>query len=139
MAFIQRLYIAVLSALQCKKGHKNIIKHKLTYNPTVHVLKRKKQNKKKNKNKNKYDETKCHIGKYVLMRHQYFGYLQYMKSVISTFSNTFLKDRNLVFLFIHLFIFNVHVLKSCIKIVDMTVLQTCFISLKSSVIEQSTY
>ena len=35
MEFIQRLYIAVLSALQCKKGHKNIIKHKLTYNPTV--------------------------------------------------------------------------------------------------------
>ena len=138
MAFIQRLYTAVLSALQCKKGHKNIIKHKLTYNPTVHVLKRKKQ-KQKNKNKNKYDETKCHIGKYVLMRHQYFGYLQYMKSVISTFSNTFLKDRNLVFLFINLFIFNVHVLKSCIKIVDMTVLQTCFSSLKSSVIEQSTY
>ena len=48
MAFIQGLYIAVLSALQCKKGHKNIIKHKLTYNPTVHVLKRK-----KNKNKQK--------------------------------------------------------------------------------------
>ena len=57
MEFIQRLYIAVLSALQCKKGHKNIIKHKLTYNPTVHILKRKE----KNKNKNKYDETKCHI------------------------------------------------------------------------------
>ena len=71
MEFIQRLYIAVLSALQCKKGHKNIIKHKLTYNPTVHILKRKektknktktkKQNKIKNKNRNKYDETKCHI------------------------------------------------------------------------------
>ena len=66
MEFIKRLYIAVLSALQCTKGHKNIIKHKLTYNPTVHILKRKekKQNKKqknKIKNKNKYDETKCHI------------------------------------------------------------------------------
>ena len=75
MEFIKRLYIAVLSALQCTKGHKNIIKHKLTYNPTVHILKRKekqtnkqkktkqnkKQNKIKNKNKNKYDETKCHI------------------------------------------------------------------------------
>ena len=65
MEFIQRLYIAVLSALQCKKGHKNIIKHKLTYNPTVHILKRKetkKTNKQiKNKNKDKYDETKCHI------------------------------------------------------------------------------
>ena len=73
MEFIKRLYIAVLSALQCKKGHKNIIKHKLTYNPTVHILKRKekqtnkqnktKQNKKQNKikNKNKYEETKCHI------------------------------------------------------------------------------
>ena len=36
MEFIQRLYIAVLSALQCKKGHKDIIKHKLTDNPTVH-------------------------------------------------------------------------------------------------------
>ena len=34
-----------------KKGHENIIKHKLTYNPTVHVLKRKKQNKKKQKQK----------------------------------------------------------------------------------------
>ena len=65
--------MAVLSALQCKKGHKNIIKHKLTYNPTVHILKRKEKNKNKNKkqknkktnkiknkNKNKYDETKCH-------------------------------------------------------------------------------
>ena len=35
------IYIAlihsVLSALQCKKGHKNIIKHKFTYNPTVHI------------------------------------------------------------------------------------------------------
>ena len=86
MEFIQRLYIAVLSPLQCKKGHKNIIKHKLTYNPTVHILKRKekktknkkqqqqqnkktktnqkqkqKQTKNKIKNKNKYDETKCHI------------------------------------------------------------------------------
>ena len=63
MEFIQRLYIAVLSALQCKKGHKNIIKHKLTYNPTVHIFKKKtktKQNKNKN-NRNKYDETKCHI------------------------------------------------------------------------------
>ena len=37
MEFIQRLYLAVLSALQCKKGHKNIINHKLTYNPTVHI------------------------------------------------------------------------------------------------------
>ena len=37
MEFIQRLNIAVLSALQCKKGHKNIIKHKLTYNPTVNI------------------------------------------------------------------------------------------------------
>ena len=64
MEFIEHLNIAVLSALQCKKGHKNIIKHKLTYNPTVHILKRKekkqtnkkqkKQNKIKNKNKNKY-------------------------------------------------------------------------------------
>ena len=36
MEFIYRLYIAVLSALRCKKGHKDIIKHKLTYNPTVH-------------------------------------------------------------------------------------------------------
>ena len=86
MEFIQRLYTAVLSALQCKKGHENIIKHKLTYNPTVHILKRKekktknkkqqqqqnkktktnqkqkqKQKKNKIKNKNKYDETKCHI------------------------------------------------------------------------------
>ena len=71
MEFIQRIYIAVLSALQCKKGHKNIIKRKLTYNPTVHILKRKEKNKNKNKkqnkkkdkikNKNKYDETKCHI------------------------------------------------------------------------------
>ena len=72
MEFIQRLYIAVLSALQCKKGHKNIIKHKLTYNPIAHILKRKEKNKNKtktknkktnkikNKNKNKYDETKCH-------------------------------------------------------------------------------
>ena len=49
MEFIYRLYIAVLSALQCKKGHKNIIKHKLTYNPTVHILKRKEKNKNKNK------------------------------------------------------------------------------------------
>ena len=79
MEFIQRLYIAVLSALQCKKGHKNIINHKLTQNTTVHILKRKEKNKNKNKkqkqkqktkkqknqknkikNKNKYDETKCH-------------------------------------------------------------------------------
>ena len=37
MEFIWCLYIAVLSALQCKKGHKNIIKHKLTYDPTVHI------------------------------------------------------------------------------------------------------
>ena len=64
MEFIQRLYIAVLSALQCKKGHKNIIKHKLTYNPTVHILKRKeKTNKqtnkktKQNKIKNKFTKT----------------------------------------------------------------------------------
>ena len=62
MEFIQRLYISVLSALQCKKGHKNIIKHKLTYNPTVHILKRKERKEtNKNKNRNKYDETKCHI------------------------------------------------------------------------------
>ena len=46
MEFIQRLYLAVLSASQCKKGHKNIIKHKLTYNPTVHILKRKERKKK---------------------------------------------------------------------------------------------
>ena len=37
MGFIERLYIAVLSALQCKKGHKNIINYKLTYNTTVHI------------------------------------------------------------------------------------------------------
>ena len=37
MEFIWRLYIAVLSALQCKKGHKNITNHKLTYNTTVHI------------------------------------------------------------------------------------------------------
>ena len=37
MEFIKRVYIAVLSALQCKKGHTNIINHKLTYNPTVHI------------------------------------------------------------------------------------------------------
>ena len=49
MEFIQRLYIAVLSAVQCKKGHKNIIKYKLTYNPTVHILKRKEKNKKQTK------------------------------------------------------------------------------------------
>ena len=54
MEFIKRLYIAVLSALQCKKGHKNIIKHKLTYNPTVHILKRKeKQTNQTKKNKTK--------------------------------------------------------------------------------------
>ena len=59
MEFIQRLYIAVLSALQCKKGHKNIIKHKLTYNPTVHILKRKeKKTKTKTKNKTKTTTTK---------------------------------------------------------------------------------
>ena len=59
MVFMQRLYIAVLSALQCKKGHKNIIKHKLTYNPTVHILKRKEKNKKQNKtNKTKKQKTK---------------------------------------------------------------------------------
>ena len=51
MEFIQRIYIAVLSALQCKKGHKNIIKRKLTYNPTVHILKRKEKNKNNNKKK----------------------------------------------------------------------------------------
>ena len=49
--------MAVLSALQCKKGHKNIIKHKLTYNPTVHILKRKEKNKNKNKKqKNKQNQ-----------------------------------------------------------------------------------
>ena len=37
MESIKRVYIAVLSALQCKKGHKNIINHKLTYNTTVHT------------------------------------------------------------------------------------------------------
>ena len=37
MEFIWRLYIAVLSALQCKKGHKNIINHKFTYNTTEHI------------------------------------------------------------------------------------------------------
>ena len=37
MEFIKRVYIALLSALQCKKGHKNIINHKLTYNTTVHI------------------------------------------------------------------------------------------------------
>ena len=59
MEFIQRSYIAVLSALQCKKGHKNIIKHKLTYNPTVHILKRKeKKTKTKTKNKPKTTTTK---------------------------------------------------------------------------------
>ena len=51
MEFIYRLYIAVLSALQCKKGHKNIIKHKLTYNPTVHILKKKQKQNKKTKTK----------------------------------------------------------------------------------------
>ena len=61
MESIKRVNIAVLSALQCKKGHKNIINHKLTYNTTVHtgkfiayILKRK-------YNKNKHDETKCYI------------------------------------------------------------------------------
>ena len=57
MEFISLLYIAVLSALQCKKGHKNIIKHKLTYNPTVHNLKRKGKKNNNNNNKNKYDVT----------------------------------------------------------------------------------
>ena len=62
MELVQRLNIAVLSALQGKKGHENIIKHKLTYNPTVHILKRKERKEtNKNKNENKYDETKCHI------------------------------------------------------------------------------
>ena len=37
--------------LQCKKGHKNIIKHKLTYNPTVHILKRKEKKTKTNMTK----------------------------------------------------------------------------------------
>ena len=32
----KRLYIALLSTLQCKKGYKNI-NRKLTYNPTVHI------------------------------------------------------------------------------------------------------
>ena len=58
MEFIQRLYIAVLSALQCKKGHKNIIKHKLTYNPTVHILKRKEKNKNKKQKNRKIKKTK---------------------------------------------------------------------------------
>ena len=53
MEFIKRLYIAVLSALQCKKGQKNIIKHKLTYNPTVHILKRKEKKKTKQNKKQK--------------------------------------------------------------------------------------
>ena len=45
-----------------KKGHENIIKHKLTYNPTVQILKKKERKEtNKNKNENKYDETKCHI------------------------------------------------------------------------------
>ena len=75
MEFIQRLYIAILSALKCKKGHKNIINHKLTYNPTVHILKRKEKKQTKNKKtktktktktkqnkiKNKYDETKRNV------------------------------------------------------------------------------
>ena len=59
MEFIKRVYIAVLSALQCKKGHKNIIKHKLTYNPTVHILKRK--DKKKTKSKTKTKMTKLNV------------------------------------------------------------------------------
>ena len=58
MEFIKRLYIAVLSALQCTKGHKNIIKHKLTYNPTVHILKRKE---KKRKNKTKQNQKQKQI------------------------------------------------------------------------------
>ena len=54
MEFIQRLYIAVQSTLQCKIGHKNVIKHKLTYNPSVHILKRKEKNAKaKTKTKTK--------------------------------------------------------------------------------------
>ena len=64
MEFIQRLYIAVLSALQCKKGHKNIIKHKLTYNPTRHILKRKEKTKTKtNKQTNKKTKTKTNMTK----------------------------------------------------------------------------
>ena len=39
MEFTQRLYIAFLGVLQYKKGHKSIINHKLTYNPTVHIEK----------------------------------------------------------------------------------------------------
>ena len=56
MEFIWRLYIAVLRASQCKKGHKIIINRKLTYWElySIHIVKRK-------ENKNKYDETKCHI------------------------------------------------------------------------------
>ena len=62
MEFIQRLYIAVLSPLQCTKGHKNIIKHKLTYNPTVHILKRKeKTNKETKKNKTKQNQKQKQI------------------------------------------------------------------------------
>ena len=53
MEFIQHLYIAVLSALHGKKGHKNIIKHKLTYNPTVHIFKKKQRQNKTNKQKQK--------------------------------------------------------------------------------------
>ena len=62
MEFIQRLYIAVLSPLQCTKGHKNIIKHKLTYNPTVHILKRKeKTNKQKTKQNQKQKQKQKQI------------------------------------------------------------------------------
>ena len=62
MEFIQRLYIAVLSPLQCTKGHKNIIKHKLTYNPTVHILKRKeKTNTETKKNKTKQNQKQKQI------------------------------------------------------------------------------
>ena len=61
MEFIQRLYIAVLSALQCIKGHKNIINHKLTQNTTVHILERKEKNKNKTKSKTKTNMTKLNV------------------------------------------------------------------------------
>ena len=56
--YIALIYIAVLSALQCKKGLKNIIKHISLH---IILLYTSLKEKKKNKNKNKYDETKCHI------------------------------------------------------------------------------
>ena len=44
--------------LQCKKGHKNIIEHKLTYNPTIHILKRKE---KKTNKQTKTNMTKLNV------------------------------------------------------------------------------